>query len=107
MGYDLHFARRKFWSDDEGPVITAEEWLAYVATDSQIRLDPDGKGHTVLLTVASKYPGPWLEWSEVTSIRRIRMNQFSPKMLQVASALNARVRGDDGEIYRSASFEDF
>ena len=106
MGYDLHITRKKLWSAEEGPVITAEEWLAYVAGDPQLRLDPNMKTYAVRLAVPSKYPDPWLEWFEGDISTKNPDEPILAKMLEIAIALKAKVQGDDGEIYRSANFED-
>jgi hypothetical protein len=107
MGYDLHITRKKFWADAQGPAITADEWLAYVVTDPQLRLDANSKGHTVTLAIPSKYPDPWLEWSEGEIYTKNPDEPILSKMLEIATVLKAKVQGDDGEIYRSANFEDF
>jgi hypothetical protein len=108
MGYDAHITRKKFWADSEGRPITAQEWLAYVATDPQLRLDPTSKRHTVtILRIQSQYPDPWLEWFEGDIYTKNPDEAILGKMLQIASALGARVQGDDGEIYRSARLDDF
>jgi hypothetical protein len=64
LGYDVHITRKKFWANLDGPVITAEEWLLYVANDPQLRLDPASKRHSVTIDIQSEYPDPWLEWFE-------------------------------------------
>jgi hypothetical protein len=106
MGYDLHITRKKFWANTEGPVITSGEWLVYIATDPQLRLDPASKRHSVIIDIESEYPDPWLEWFEGDIYTKNPDEPILGKMLQIAAALNARVQGDDGEIYRSANFED-
>lgn len=106
VGYDLHITRKKLWSAEDGPVITEEEWLAYVATDPQLRLNPNSKGHTVTLDVQSGYPDSWLEWFEGDISTKNPDEPILAKMLQIATALKAKVQGDDGEIYRSANFDD-
>jgi len=107
MGYDVHITRKKFWAGDGGPVITADKWLAYVATDAQLRLDPTSKRHGVTLDIQSQYPDPWLEWFEGDIYTKNPDEAILAKMLQISSALGARVQGDDGEIYRSANFQDY
>jgi hypothetical protein len=107
MGYDLHITRKKFWADEEGSPIKADEWLAYVATDLKLRLDPASKRHSVrFLDIQSQYPDPWIEWFDGDIYTKNPDEPILARMLQIASALGARVQGDDGEIYRSASFED-
>ena len=41
MGYDLHITRRASWADEDGPEIGLKEWAAYVASDAEVRPDPD------------------------------------------------------------------
>lgn len=108
MSYDAHITRKKFYADPEGPPITAQEWLAYVATDPQLRLDPSSKRHNAtILGIQSQHPEPWLEWFEDDIYTENPDEAVLGKMLQIASALGARVQGDDGEIYRSAKLDDF
>lgn len=106
MGYDVHITRKKFWASEDGRVITPDEWLAYVATDPHLRLDPTSKRHSVTLNIESQYPDPWLEWFEGDIYTKNPDEPILAKMLQIASALGAKVQGDDGEIYRSANFQD-
>ena len=106
MGYDLHITRKSFWADPDGSAITVEEWLAYVATDSQLRLLPGRKDNMVILDVPSKHQHPWLAWSKGNVKTKNPDEPILAKMLQIASAFNAKVRGDDDEIYRSANLED-
>lgn len=107
MGYDVHITRKKSWIDEEGPVITAEEWLQYVATDPQLRLDPASKRHAVTLDIKSEYAEPWLEWFEGNIDTKNPDDAIRTKMVQIAAALGAKVQGDDGEIYRSGRFDDY
>jgi len=107
MGYELHITRKKDWSDENGPKITVEDWLAYIATDPQLRLDATSKSYTVRLDMRSKYPDPWLAWFEGDLYTKNPDEQILAKMLQIASVFGAKVQGDDGEIYRTANFEDF
>jgi hypothetical protein len=39
MGYDLHITRKTFWADPDGPHITTEKWLAFIAPDPQLERD--------------------------------------------------------------------
>ena len=78
MGYDLHITRRSIWSDESGPAISEEEWLAYVGGDGDLRALTWDRGDVYV-----KNPDPRL---------------FS-KMVAAAVALGATVQGDDGESY--------
>jgi len=107
MGYDLHITRKKFWADPDGPIITADEWLAYVATDPQLQLDLNSQRHAVKLLIESEHAEAWLAWFQGDVYTKDPDERILAKMLEIAKTLNARVQGDDGEIYRSANFEDF
>jgi len=48
-----------------------------------------------------------LEWFQDDIYTKNPDEPILAKMLQIASALGARVQGDDGEIYRSANFQDY
>lgn len=106
MGYDLHITRKRFWADQDGPPITTDEWLRYVASDTQLRLDQRSARHAVKLSVESEHDEPWLEWFQGDIYTKNPDEPILAKMLEIAKALNAKVQGDDGEIYCSANFED-
>ena len=59
------------------------------------------------MSVASKYPDPWLDWFEGDIYTKNPDEPILAKMLGIASSLGAKVQGDDGEVYRSADFEDY
>ncbi len=106
MGYGLHITRKKDWADPNGPQISSDEWLAYIATDPQLQLDPNFRGHAVRLLVESEHMEPLLEWFHGDIYTKNPDEPIVKKMLEIAKALRARVQGDDGEFYSSANFED-
>ncbi|HWY77064.1 MAG TPA: hypothetical protein VN281_15680 [Verrucomicrobiae bacterium] len=107
MGYDVHITRKKLWWNEDGPVITAEEWLRYVASDPQLRLDPTSERHSVTINIQSDFPDPWLEWFDGDIYSKNPDEAIRGKMIQIATALGAKVQGDDGEIYRSGKADDY
>ena len=108
MGYHVHITRKKHWADPNGAKISAEEWLAYVASDPQLRLLAGSKTHLVITDIGSPRPSPELEWSENGYIWTNKPDEHMlAKMLQIASALGARVQGWDGAVYRSANLDDY
>ena len=58
------------------------------------------------MDVQSKYPDPWLEWFDGYIYTKNPDEPILSKMLEIATALGAKVQGDDLETYRSANFED-
>ena len=101
MGYDLHVTRKSFWADEVGPVITIEEWLAYVNSDPTLTPDSRNGPHMVLWNGPSKYEEPWIDWNEGELYTKNPDPPLIGKLLEIATALNARVRGDDNEVYTS------
>jgi hypothetical protein len=99
MGLELHITRAEFWADNDGKEITAEEWLSYVASDSELKLDPrNGKYHAMWLG-KSAYDEPWLDWFQGNVNTKWPDTALYRKMLKVATALNAQVQDDDGTVY--------
>jgi hypothetical protein len=99
LGYDLHITRKEFWSDENGPVITLEEWAAYVASDPTVRPDPDNPGieNYVVTSEAGNWPLWWNPSGEIFT--KNPDDHAIAKMVRIARALDARVLGDDEEIY--------
>jgi hypothetical protein len=118
MGYDIHITRKKFWADDENPEldISLEEWITYVNSDKELLINPnaytrrkndsdDLEGSTGF---AEWIAGPdideaWFDYAFDYAEGRIHSKNPVPetitKMKKIAIALNAKVIGDDGEIY--------
>ena len=57
MGYDLHITRKEFWHNEEGPVISLEEWQRYVASDPDIESDPRNRGPHDYIIIS--HPDRW------------------------------------------------
>jgi hypothetical protein len=102
MGYELYITRKKMPWDEEGPEIPLDEWLAYVASDPELRPAPEILKHAVRLKVPSEYPDPWMDWFGGNVYAKNPDRPIVEKMLKIASALHAKVTGDNGETLRSA-----
>ena len=96
VGYDLHITRRKDWAH-KGNDITAEEWLAYVRHDSELRLRPANGPYFAEWSGASR--GCGLDWSDGQIYAKNPEPALVNKMVAIAGQLGASVLGDDGEIY--------
>ena len=99
MGYDLHITRRRYWPD-EGSDITADEWLAYVRRDSELRLQPENGPHYAVWSGPSELSDPWLNWSSGEIYTKHPDPALIDKMVAIARELRATVQGDDGELYQ-------
>src|SRR5688500_5284834 len=99
MGYDLHITRADDWAQNDGAEISAEEWLALVQSDPELTLEPGAGPYFARWSGPSRYPDPWLDWSEGNVNTKNPDSALLRKMVQLASRLGARVQGDDGELY--------
>jgi hypothetical protein len=98
MGYDLHITRRRQWTDP-GDDITSDEWLAYVARDPELTLSAENGPHWATWSGVSELSEPWLDWDDGNVYSKNPDDSLRRKMSAVATALHARVQGDDGEFY--------
>lgn len=116
MGYDVHIARADNWFDSNEKPIPLPEWLRYVASDPEMRLDNiaiariDGKP---VLAVQSDGLAVWVAWSrherdnnmawfdwrEGRIIMKNPDDEILAKMRLIATALSAFVVGDEHERY--------
>ena len=117
MGYDLHITRRDFWADNgDGVPITLDDWKQYIATDPEMRLDGYAEATTTSgdsvrmemegIAVWTKHSQNGIDgnmaWIYHTGDRIVAKNpdeEMIGKMCRIASLLNAKVQGDDGETY--------
>ncbi|HET6575357.1 MAG TPA: hypothetical protein VFG68_17250 [Fimbriiglobus sp.] len=116
MGYDLHITRAQHWTDSKSKPIRLPEWLAYLGSDPEMRLDNVAvakvKGKPVLAyeneglavwTAWSKHePDGNMAWFDHRDSEIVVKNpdeEIIAKMKRIAKALKARVIGDEGETY--------
>jgi hypothetical protein len=115
MGYDLHITRAADWSESETIPIALEEWLAYVASDTEMRLDNvaeaevdgqvlrlEGAGIAVWTAFSGHGVGgnmAWFHYFDGNVDVKNPDREILGKMLQIAERLGATVQGDDGEQY--------
>lgn len=103
MGYDLHITRAEFWAENDDDYISAEEWLDLVETDAELSLNTDNGPYFAMWSGPSEYDEPWFNWWEGNVYSKFPDPKMLEKMLQIADKLDARVQGDDGEIYESTN----
>ena len=116
MGYDIHITRKENWFDEDGLEISLPEWLAYVSSDSEIRLDgyaeaTTGGGAVVRVTdpsmavwVAHPDHGErngmaWLWLSGGNIVAKNPNKEILSKMYHISQIFGGKVQGDDGELY--------
>ena len=107
MGYDLHITRKKYHFDEEGPVITPEEWLSIVENDPALTIDEENGPYHAVWSGPSKYPDAWIDYFEGCLFSKYPDEPLIDKMVQIAKLLDAKVQGDDGEIYLGGGQEPY
>lgn len=119
MGYDIHITRKANWFDEEGDQITSAEWMAYIRSDPEMRLDGYAQANlrdgsvlrvddpTMAVWIAhpehDEHDGmAWLRLSRGAVVAKNPDEATLRKMWCIAEALGAQVQGDDGELYDPA-----
>lgn len=102
MGYDLHITRADHWANNDGCQISSQEWLEVVRNDPELTLELFNGPCFAVWNGECSYPaGGWFDWSEGNVYTKNPDRSVLLKMLQLATTLNAKVQGDDGENYHS------
>ena len=101
MGYEFHITRREFHADDHGPEISSEEWISVVEMDEELELEPENGPYFAKFLGDCRYGRGmgWFDWAHGCISTKNPDEAILVKMLKLAEALNAKVQGDDGEIY--------
>jgi hypothetical protein len=117
MGYDIHITRQENWFDEDSTrQISSNEWESILSSDNEMRLDgfaeaTTANGETIRvsskgLSVWTKYSGnglngnyAWFHYSRGNIVCKNPDDEIISKMLDFAERLNAKVQGDEGEIY--------
>jgi hypothetical protein len=98
MGYDLRITRAIDWTANRGVEISTPEWMAVVAADPELSVDPDNG------PFAAKFgTNGWFDWFEGNVFTTDPDHATVKKMLGIAHQLSATVQGDNGEFYDSAN----
>jgi hypothetical protein len=96
MGYDLHITRKRHWVDEDGPVITPDEWLAVLDSDPELSRATDAGDDPH----AGAWKGQTLFWFTDGEIRCSNPDRpIVQKMYEIAQRLQASLQGDDRETY--------
>lgn len=104
MGWEVHMTRADDWSQSAQRPITADEWLAVVAADPELRINEANGPYLAVWSGPCSYPdGGWFEWADGCVSTKHPDRAVLGKILHLAARLGARVQGDDGEEYTDPS----
>lgn len=101
-GYDLHITRKDFWADEVGPIITFEEWQEHLKTDPQIVRDAVNSPQDFMVSIPGESFPLWYRSDVGELFTKNPSDRAIIKLEDIARRLNARVQGDDGELYPPA-----
>ncbi|MGF6508808.1 hypothetical protein [Paraburkholderia tuberum] len=116
MGYDVHITRKENWFDESGLKIGIDEWKALVQSDPDMRLDGYASaivGDANVLRIDSEGLAVWtahagtavsgnMAWFDFRQGNVVVKNPdvaILGKMWQLARKLEAKVQGDECEVY--------
>lgn len=115
MGYDVHITRAEDWTESQSNPIRLEEWLGYIASDPEMRLDGfaeaqvdddtlrvEGEGLAVWVAYSGHETNgnmAWFDYHNGAVIVKGPDEEILSKMKRIAEALHANVIGDEGEFY--------
>jgi hypothetical protein len=101
MGYDLHITRAELWFESNQPPISQAEWPALVDRREDLR----PVGSDVIFDIAESIRIPmWWRNGQITINKPFGRDntlheQVTNALAQLATDINARLQGDDGEVY--------
>ena len=98
MGDRLYITRKERYSDDEGSIISAEEWLQLVEEDDDLLLDDENPPYMAVCSWPSQYHVPRLNWSDGNIVSEYDAPLIL-KMVEIAEGLGAKVQDDEGKIH--------
>lgn len=116
MGYNIHVTRKENWFDEDGPNISIDEWSTLVEGDAEMRMDGyaeatmSGGGKFRVesdgLAVWVAYSGhdenrnmAWFDFDGANIVVKNPDVEILKKMWRIAQKLEARVQGDECELY--------
>ena len=106
MGYHVLITRERHGSESD---IALDDWIAYVRASADLEFEtPTGtdKASEFMRSIHaaqwSGAEGAWLGWSHGEIWTKNPPEELIHHMIAIAPEFHARVRGDEGEFYRSA-----
>lgn len=103
MGYEVHITRADDWASNEDCAIGPSEWLDLVEQDQSLRLAGYNGPFFALWDGDPDEPESWLDLVDGNITAKNPGEPLLQKMLEIAKRLDARVQGDDGELYDGAT----
>lgn len=103
MGYDVHITRAKDWSMNDGLWILPDEWLAAANQDVELEIITETEPYIVTWLKSASESEMDFYWSKGNIISKNPTEEIIIKMEAIANRLQAKVQGDDGEVYQNGA----
>ena len=105
MGWEVHMTRADHWPDSDQRPITADEWLAVVAADPELRIDAANGSYFAVWSGLVSYPdGGWFDWADGCVSTKHPDRAILGKLLQLAGRLGAVVQGRRRGVLAATGF---
>ncbi|WP_095100878.1 hypothetical protein [Pseudomonas sp. Irchel 3A5] len=102
-GYDIHITRKPFWADESGPIITFEQWKAYLSTDPQVVRDTANSPEDFMVSIPGESFPLWYNPELGELYTKNPSDEAITKLREISRDLDAKLQGDDGEFMDSSS----
>jgi hypothetical protein len=107
LGYDVYITRAENWYYTQGFEISSLEWLNIVKNDPELVHKPENGEFFVKWSGPTKYPDTWFDWLNGNIYTKYPDKATLRKMSQIAHRLNAKIQGDEGELYDEENIVSF
>ena len=105
MGYDFHITRAEHWPENAGHEISESEWHDVGVNDRDLRFAGYNGEHFAIWDAHPNHDEAWLDWDNGNVTTKNPDEPLLRKMTEIAERLNAKVQGDDGELYDPTQFD--
>lgn len=98
-GYDVHVTKKEHWTDENDICINKADWKKYLETNSSIQVDHDSIEDSYLVYINNDEYAMWIDYKGCDLMTKNPNTEFINKLIEISKALDAKVQGDDGEVY--------
>jgi hypothetical protein len=99
LGYEVHITRAESWLDSESRPIELAEWIAFAEAAPDLTPDRQSRAGEAAFRLRVDGIETWLAWRAGEIYSKNPPRPVRARMYRVARALDARVQGDEGELY--------
>ncbi len=98
-GYEVHITHKENWFDENTICINKDDWQSYLENNSVIQDDSNNGIGNYLVHINNNEYSMWFDYNNCDLQTKNPNAELLGKFIEIAKALNAKVQGDDGEVY--------